>query len=155
MAKDLKYFMKEHKEEIVSVPGPATFTDENGETIMLEIRTMSNKEIRKINEYYRKRTIALNEDGAPYINGNEVVFMTEDDHTKASGHIIAEALVYPNLKDRQLMDFYNCIDISEIARTVFSRADDYLHVQRAVFAALGLTKDTKPNESEALEEAKN
>ena len=155
MAKDLKYFMREHKEEIVSVPGPETFTDENGKPIILEIKTISNKEIRRINENYRRRSIALNKDGAPYVQNNEVVFMTEEGGAKAVGHILAEALVYPNLKDKQLMDFYKCVDITEMAQLVFSRADEYVHVQRAVFVALGLSKATDKPAGAVLEDAKN
>ena len=36
--KDLKYFMREHKEEIITVPGPASIKDEDGNVINLEVK---------------------------------------------------------------------------------------------------------------------
>ncbi len=151
--KDLKYFMREQKEEIVTAPGPDTITDENGEPIQLEIRVLSSAEIRKIDESYRKRTIALDKKGAPFISGGEVIFKTEKDAGRSVRHIIAEALVYPNLKDPKLMEFYKCADITEMPQLVFPRSDEYAHVTRVVFAALGLSQGA--TDDETLEAAKN
>lgn len=154
MAKrDLKYFMREREEQIISVPGPETFTDENGNILDLEIRVLSNTEIQKINNNYRKRSIATDKKGQPYIANGEVVFKTEKDSAKAARHIIAEALVFPDLKDKGLMEFYHCSDITEMPELVFSRADEYAHVTRAVFTALGLI-DGVPDD-EVIGEVKN
>lgn len=154
MAKrDLKYFMREREEQIISVPGPETFTDENGNVLDLEIRVLSNTEIQKINNNYRKRSIATDKKGQPYIANGEVVFKTEKDSAKAARHIIAEALVFPDLKDKGLIEFYHCSDITEMPELVFSRADEYAHVTRAVFTALGLI-DGVPDD-EVIGEVKN
>ena len=154
MAKrDLKYFMREREEQIISVPGPETLTDENGNVLDLEIRVLSNTEIQKINNNYRKRSIATDKKGQPYIANGEVVFKTEKDSAKAARHIIAEALVFPDLKDKGLMEFYHCSDITEMPELVFSRADEYAHVTRAVFTALGLI-DGVPDD-EVIGEVKN
>ena len=154
MAKrDLKYFMRGREEQIISVPGPETFTDENGNVLDLEIRVLSNTEIQKINNNYRKRSIATDKKGQPYIANGEVVFKTEKDSAKAARHIIAEALVFPDLKDKGLMEFYHCSDITEMPELVFSRADEYAHVTRAVFTALGLF-DGVPDD-EVIGEVKN
>lgn len=154
MAKrDLKYFMREPEEQIITVPGPDTFTDENGNVLDLEIRVLSNAEIQKINNNYRKRSIATDKKGQPYIANGEVVFKTEKDSAKAARHIIAEALVFPDLKDKGLMEFYHCSDITEMPELVFSRADEYAHVTRAVFTALGLI-DGVPDD-EVIGEVKN
>ena len=40
--KDLKYFMREHKEEIVTVPGPASIKDEKGTVINFEIKVLAS-----------------------------------------------------------------------------------------------------------------
>lgn len=153
MAKDLKFFMREQKDEIVTAPGPDTILDEAGKPIELEIRVLSSAEIRKIDESYRRRTIALDKKGNPYISGGEVIFKTEKDSARAVRHIIAEALVYPNLKDEKLMAFYKCNDITEMPQLVFPRADEYAHVNRVVFAALGMMQGA--DENETLEAAKN
>ena len=153
MAKDLKFFMRERKEEIITAPGPDSILGENGKPIGLEIKVLTGTEIQKIEDSYRKRSIAVNEKGAPYISGGEVLFKTEKDSLRATRHIIAEALVYPNLKDPKLMEFYNCVDMTEMPRLVFHRADEYTHVLKAVFIALGLSE--APSDDKTLEDAKN
>lgn len=151
--KDLKYFMREKKDEIVIVPGPDTIRDEDGNVVNLEIRVLSQAEIRKINNNYRKRSIATDRKNQPYIAGGEVVFKTEKDSERAARHIIVEALVYPNLKDEELRKFYSCTDITDMPLLVFPRADEYAHVNRAVMTALGLMD--APSEEEDIEDAKN
>ena len=96
MTKNLSYFMREQKEEIVNAPAPESFVDENGNRLELEIKTISNDKIRKIQDNYRKRSIALDNSGSPYLSNGEVVFQTENDINRAMRHIVAEALVYPD-----------------------------------------------------------
>ena len=153
MAKNLSYFMRDRKDEIVTVPGPETFVDENGEVVNLEIRVLSQAEITRINNGYRKRTIATDKKGQPFIAGGEVVFKTEKDNAKATRHMIVEALVYPDLKDKELMSFYNCVDVTDMPTLVFSRADEYSHVTRAVLTALGMMDGQ--TDDETIDEAKN
>jgi hypothetical protein len=153
MARDLKFFMRERKEEIVTAPGPDSMPDDDGKPIMLEIKVLSGAEIRNIDEKYRKRSIALDKKGNPYISGGELVFKSEKDSARAVRHILAEALVYPNLKDPELMDFYECKDITEMPEHVFSNSAEYSHVTKVVFAALGLSRGA--NDDETLEAAKN
>ncbi|MCD7810364.1 MAG: hypothetical protein LUG91_00710 [Ruminococcus sp.] len=151
--KNLKYFMRDTQDEIVTVPGPETFKDEEGNVLDLEIRVMSQTEIQKINRNYRKRSIATDKKGNPLAYGGEVLWKTEKDSDKATRHLIVEALQFPDLKDKELMAFYNCVDVTEMPLLVFSRADEYAHVTRAVLTALGMI-DAEPD-SEVVEEAKN
>ena len=157
--KDLRYFMREHKDEIVTAPGPESFKDDDGKVIELEIRILDQATITKINNNYRKRSIALDRRGNPFISNGEVVFQTEKDSDRAARHIIAEALVYPDLKDQQLMEYYKCHDITEMPLLVFNKSDEYVHVLRAVFAALGLgdySDEAAEEKSESdVEAAKN
>lgn len=155
MAKDLKYFMREKEAQVVTVPGPETFKDENGEVINLEIKVLTQTEIQKINDNYRKRSVALDKKGNPYIALGEVVFKTEKDNARAVRHIIAEALVYPDLKDKKLMEYYGCVDITEMPYLVFSRADEFAHVSRMVMSVLGLSGEIVVGDDETIEEAKN
>ena len=107
--RDLRVFMRESAktEEIVTVPGPDSIKDEDGKPIMLEIKVLSNETIQKINDNYKRKSIAVDKKGTPYIANGEVAFRVERDNVKASQHIIAEALVYPDLKDPELMAFFN------------------------------------------------
>lgn len=136
--KNLKYFMRDTKEEIVTAPGPDSFKDENGKVIDFEIKVLSQETINKINEAYRRRSMATDKKGNPLIAMGEVVWKVEKDSARASRHIIVEALQYPNLKDSELMKHYGCADMTEMPLKVFSRPDEYQHVSRIVMQALGL-----------------
>ena len=151
--KNLKYFMRDTKDEIVIVPGPETIKDENGKVIDLEIKVLGQAEIQRINDNYRKRSIATDKKGNPLAFGDSVLWKTEKDTARASRHLIVEALQYPNLKDKELMDYYHCVDVTDMPLLVFPRADEYAHVSKAVMAALGLM-DNVSNE-ETVSEAKN
>lgn len=153
MGKNLSYFMREQKEEIVKAPAPDSFKDENGKPIEMEIRLLSTEKIRKINEKYRDRKIAFDKSDRPYINNGEVVFQSESDTGRALRHIIAEALVYPDLKDKEIMDFYKCYDITEMPMLVFSKQGEYDYVFRTVMTALGIIEKSE-NDNE-LDTAKN
>lgn len=140
-SKTLKYFMRKSEEEIVTAPAPDSFVDENGKVLELRIKCLSQNTIDKINDSYKTRQIAMDKKGRPLISGSEVVWKTDKDSERAVRHIIAEALVYPNLKDEELMKFYNCYDFTEMPRLVFSKPGEYNHVVRMVLAALGISDD--------------
>jgi len=88
------------------------------------------------------------------------VWKTEKDSARATRHIIAEALVYPNLKDEKLMEYYGCHDITEMPTKVFPKSDEFAHVSRLVFAALGIgsfpgADEDEGNADSEIDEAKN
>ena len=58
LIKILRYFMREEAkvEQIVTVPGPESIKDENGNVIQLEIKQLHNDTIAKINEMYESKT---------------------------------------------------------------------------------------------------
>jgi len=160
--KNLKFFMQEAKEEIVDVPAPEKFVDDEGNRINLQIKVLPRKRINELREAYRKRSVAVSAKGSPFINSanNTVLFKEERDDERAARHMIAEALVYPNLQDKELMAFYKCNDITEMADHVFPRADDFNYVNRMILNVLGLgdnpaDEDGGPSNEELLEEAKN
>lgn len=152
--KDLKYFMRNKEPEVVTVPGPESFVDDDGNRIMFEIKVLTQAEIQKINDNYRVRRVATDKRGNPLVQDREVVFRTEKDNQKATRHIIVEALQYPDLKDPEMMKFYECIDITDMPLLVFSKADEFQYVLNIVMAALGLG-DFEADEAEKLDEAKN
>lgn len=156
--RDLRAFMRESAkvEEIIMAPGPDTIRDEDGKPIMLEIKVLNNEHIQRINAAYRTRKIAMDKKGNPFFANGEVLFATDRDNSTASQHIIAEALVYPNLKDPDLMAFFGCLDFTEMPMKVFPTAEEYGHVNKAVMAALGIgAPPTQEDKEKTLEEAKN
>lgn len=153
MKKDLKYFMRPVEPEVVTVPGPPTFKDDEGNVIQLEIKVLPQETITKINDAYRTRTMATDKKGNPLIYMGEVVWKTERDSARASRHLIVEALQYPNLNDPALKEYYGCVDVTEMPLKVFSKADEYQHVSRMVMKVLGLSSEV--DDEEELEAAKN
>ena len=138
--KDLKYFMRSTETEIVTAPGPSSFKDENGKVIQFEIKVLSQEQINKINDAYHRRSMATDKKGNPLIALGEVVWKTEKDNAKASRHIIVEALQYPDLKNKELMEYYGCVDVTDMPLKVFSKPDEYQHVSRIVMQALGIAR---------------
>lgn len=154
MAKDLKYFMRKKDPEIVKVPGPDTFKDENGKVIDLEIKVLPMEKVQEIYDLYTEKTLVVDKEGQPKVNSNgEAIWKVKKNNQKASRHVVAEALQYPNLKDEKLMEYYGCHEYAEMPVKVFSSFDEYNHVLRAVMRAIGLME--KPNEDSDIEAAKN
>jgi hypothetical protein len=155
--RDLRAFMRESAktEEIITAQGPDTILDGDGKPVTLEIKVLSSETIRKITENYKKKSIAVDKKGQPYIANGEVAFRVEHDNVKASQHIIAEALVYPNLKDPELMAFFGCSDIAEMPLKVFPRTDEYTHVSRAVMMALGIIENAEDDTEKIVNTVKN
>ena len=56
--KNLKFFMRPQQEETVTFTGPESFKDDDGNTLEFEVKVLSQQEIDKINNIYRKRSIA-------------------------------------------------------------------------------------------------
>ena len=154
--KNLKYFMREEskREQIFQVPAPDRFVDENGEVVQMEVKKLHNDTIARINDMYKSRTPMKDKKGNYIIQNGEVVFKTEKDSVKATRHIIAEALVYPNLKDPEIMGFYGCADIADMPLKVFPDNDEFGYVSRKVLEILGLLDAAEDNERE-VEDAKN
>ena len=151
--KNLKYFMRSMEPEVVTVPGCPSITDDEGNILPLEIKVLSQEDINRINDAYRKRSMATDKKGNPLIALGEVVWKTEKDSARASRHLIVEALQFPNLKDKELMDYYHCVDVTDMPLKVFPKADEYQHVSRMVMQVLGLASTV--NDDEELEAAKN
>lgn len=152
--KSLSYFMREaaKEPEIVEVPGVEGIKDEEGNIVPFKIRILNQKEISDIYDKYRKRTMVFDKRGNPYTRGNEAVFKTESDSARALRHIIVEALQYPDLRDKDLMEFYKCYDITEMPLKVFPNPEEYQHVERSVLSALGIMEYENDDE---VEDAKN
>lgn len=154
--KNLKYFMREEskQEQIFQVPAPDRFVDENGEVVQMEIKKLHNDAISRINDMYKSRTPMKDKKGNYIVQNGEVVFRSEKDSVKATRHIIVEALAYPDLKDPDLMKYYNCVDITDMPLKVFPSNDEYGYVSRKVLEILGLMDAAEDNERE-VEDAKN
>lgn len=69
------------------------------------------------------------------------------------GHIVVAALQYPKLDDKALMDYYKCVDITDMPLLVFNNHKDYDYVTKRVLQALGIVE--APKDEDTLNDAKN
>ncbi|MCD8266690.1 MAG: hypothetical protein LUC33_05990 [Prevotellaceae bacterium] len=152
-AKNLKYFMVDNTDEVIEVPGLERFKDADGNVVPLKIKVLSQAEISKINKNYRRKSIATDRKGDYLTANGEVVWKNEWDGDKATRHIIVEALQEPDLADKEIMEYYHCVDVTEMPEAVFSRHGEYEYVVDVVFRALGLRKAN--SDEDDLEAAKN
>ncbi len=152
MNKDLKYFVRNTEPEIVTMPGPDTIKDDEGNVVQFKIKKLRQDEIEPIIEAYRKHSVATDKKGSPLVINGEVVWKTERDNSKMMRHIIVEALQYPNLKDPDLMKHYGVVDVTEMPLKVFPTTEEYQYVANLVNKVLGYTAS---DEDDDLNAAKN
>lgn len=139
-------------EQIVTVPGPESIKDENGKVIQLEIKQRT-RHYCKNNEMYESKTPLKDKKGNFIVQNGNVVYKVERDRSKAARHLMVEALVYPDLKDKKLMEYFGCVDITDMPLKVFPTNKEYGHVSKQVLKVLGLTDED--DEAKETEDAKN
>lgn len=151
----LKAFMrsKAKEEEIVNVYAPDSFTDEEGNKAVLKVKRLSVKHVNEIYERYNHVVSAKDENGNVVIRNNRVV---KDFYTDMEGYtnrLIVEGLVYPDLHDKELMDFYGCVDVMDMPHSVFASKSEYEYV-RDIITSLACTLTGDENEH-IIDEVKN
>lgn len=156
--KNLSYFMREElkTEEIVTVPGLNSIKDENGEVIPFKIKRLTREHIDDIYEHYKQEIVAIDKrTKKPYVVDNKVVMQEKRDYGRAFRHVMVEAFVYPNLKDEKLMEYYDCVDVTEMPRKVFS-SSEFNEVVKKLNTVLGLTgpEDEDKETQDDLDNAK-
>jgi hypothetical protein len=159
MAKSLSYFMREEakQEPVIKVPGPDTIKDENGNVVELEIKKLSNATVSKINEMYVTKTLLKDKKGNFVLQNGVAAYKVERDREKAARHLMVEALVYPDLKDKKLMEFFNCVDVTDMPLKVFPDSKEYAYVSRAIMKVLNIgdADDEDESNDKEIEDAKN
>ena len=135
----IKSFMrsKARQEEVVSVLAPEGFVDEKGERAVLKVKRLSTNHINKVYEQYNYSTIARDENKQPIVRNNRIV---KDFVQYAEGNInrlIVDALVFPDLHDKELMEFYGCVDVMDMPHAVFASRSEYEYVRDVVMKLSG------------------
>ena len=153
----LSYFMREtaKKQEIVEVPGIESIKDENGQVVPFKIKMLTKKEIDDIYDKYRTRTMLCDKKGKPVFNRGQAVFDINTDSNRALRRIMVEALVYPDLHNKELMEFFDCYDFSEMPLKVFPNPKEYDQVANIVLSALGILEEENEDSESEVQEAKN
>ena len=156
--KSLSYFMRDlsKEKEIVEIPGVESIKDEKGNIIPFKVRLLNNKEVMDIYDKYKTKKIAYDKKGKPILSNGQVAFIVENDTNRALRRLVVEALEYPNLKSKELMEYYNCPNFDDMPYMVFPNSKEYLEVQQNVMIALGITEPDDGEEHEDdIEVAKN
>jgi hypothetical protein len=122
--------------------------------VPFKVKVLTKKEIDDIYDKYRTRTLVYDKKGRPVINRGQAVFDVNTDSNKALRRVIVEALVYPDLHDKELMDYYECYDFTEMPLKVFPNPKEYEEVANMVLSVLGILDDDEDGETE-VKEAKN
>ena len=143
------------KQEIVEVPGIESIKDENGHVVPFKIKMLTKKEIDDIYDKYRTRTMLCDKKGKPIFNRGQAVFDINTDSNRALRRIIVEALVYPDLHNKELMEFFDCYDFSEMPLKVFPNPKEYDQVANIVLSALGILEEENDDSDTEVQEAKN
>ena len=150
--KNLAYFLKKREPKIVEVEAPPTITDENGNPVMMKVRVLTQEELDKIYDNYTTERPERDKRKNPVVVNGNIVMRRDRDNGKALRHLVAEALVFPNLKSEEVQKTFNCYDQSEIIYKVFPTIEEYSYVIRTVLDAIGISDDA---EEDDIENAKN
>ena len=154
---NLSAFMRNEfkSDNIVERAGFERFKDENGNIVPFKVKVLSFKEIEKIRSFHRtERTAMDKKTRKPLIDNGRIVKEIITDNNAATNNIIIEALVYPNLKDKELMKFYDVEDVLEMPYTVFHQ-NEYYELLRQILAVLHITEPDDDDEGDGIEAAKN
>lgn len=93
--------------------------------------------------------------GKPVFNRGQAVFDINTDSNRALRRIMVEALVYPDLHNKELMEFFDCYDFSEMPLKVFPNPKEYDQVANIVLSALGILEEENEDSESEVQEAKN
>ena len=149
---NLKFFMVESlkKDEVVEVPGIATFKDDKGKPVPFQILKLGTSKLNEIRKGFTIKKLVKDGKGKQvYAKGGEPLFQVDYDGAKATNKIIVESLVFPNLADKDLMAFYECVDVLDMPMKLFKDPNDFKYISEQVMIVNGMTDD---DESEGLEE---
>lgn len=157
--KKLSYFFREEvkKEEIVNIPGPDTIKDENGSPVVFQIKKLNMERVNEIFASYRKSEVFMDKKKKqPYVVNGKVVMKETSDNNKAFRHVMTEAIVYPDMHDSELMEYFDCVDVTDMPMKMFT-SEEYGEVAKMVNKVLGISDeyDEEEADKEDLESAKN
>lgn len=158
---NLKFFMVDSlkQDEIVEVPGINTFKDDKGKPVPFKILKLGTSRLNDIRKGYTVKKLLKDHKGKQMFSKyGEPVFERAYDNEKATAKIIIESLVFPNLADKDLMEFYKCVDVLDMPMKLFKDPNDFKYVSEQVMLVNGISEEEEEDEEKEnslIEEAKN
>ena len=106
----LKSFFKENNIKIENVKYIASdrFKDENGEVIEWELKVLDNKKVDELRNRFSSRS---------FVNHKEEFKFNSEDFMKV---FVTEAIVFPNLTDKDLQDSYGVFNPYELLQEILT-----------------------------------
>ncbi|MDR0883375.1 MAG: hypothetical protein LBN05_02015 [Oscillospiraceae bacterium] len=122
---------KTQAEAITTAPAPKGWVDEHGKPLEIKIRKLSKKRLSEIRTEHTDYRFAIGDDGNVIVQGGAVVHDDIKDTDAIVCHVIAEALVQPDMHD-YLAD-YDCVCIADLPALMFDE-DALEHITNMVYA---------------------
>lgn len=99
---DLQAFMIEKKEEIFEYEASKRFKDNEGKPIKWKLKTITAKENEELRKECYKQVLVSNK--------NKKGYQQQLDTVKYLGLLVDKCVVYPDLHDASLLDYYHEMD---------------------------------------------
>ena len=149
----IQAFMRpELKEDtIIEIPGIKTFSDDKGNPIPFKIRAITTADLTRIRKACHKRRPAKDAKGKLIFQNGQLQYDDQYDGNEMSDQMIVQALIFPDLHSKELLEFYGVDDSIELVHKLFSKLDDYTYLIEQIQQASGISSDG----DEIIEEAKN
>lgn len=141
---NLSVFLKGNKavRENYKYAASKAFVDEDGRPIEWELRPITTKERERIEA---DCTTEVPVPGKPYVTKPKV------DYNKFMNMIIAAAVVFPNLNDKELQDSYGVMGAEELVTELLDDYNEHLNLFRYINDVNGLSEGFK----EKVDKVKN
>lgn len=155
MEMNLKAFMKPElkEEETITLPGIEAFKGADGKPIDFILRKIPRSKIDEIRSNNTERTVVKDHrTNRPMVSGNHIVYDEKYDSEKAGREIMVECFVQPDLKSKELRDFYGVALNTDLPDKLF-RGKDFDYANKCVLIACGLADED--TEAEVIKNIKN
>lgn len=138
---NLQAFMIEKKEETFDYVASKKFKDENGQPMVWKLKTITAKENEQLRRECYKQVLVS--------NGNKKAYQQQLDTIKYLELLTEKCVVFPDLHDEELLDFYHEMNSIELLTKHLLNAAEYDDLTAEIQRINGYDLE------EAAEEAKN
>ena len=138
---NLQAFMIEKQEETFDYIASKNFKDENGNPIAWKLKTITAKENEELRKQFYKQVLIQ--------NGKKKGYQQQLDTIKYLQLLADKCVVYPDLHDAELLDFYHEMDSIDLLTKHLLNAAEYDDLTAEIQRINGYDLE------EAAEEAKN
>ncbi len=141
---NLSLFMKQNKKQRPNIKFVATkdLVDENGQPLEWELKPLTTKQNQKIRESCTTEV---------QVPGKKNLFIPKVDTNKYLAKLVAEAVVYPDLYNKELQDSYGVMSPEELLQEMVDNAGEYNSLVEFIQKVSGFDISL----SDKVDEAKN